>query len=50
MTFVPWRDRRELAKDLKAMYTADSEKTAEEALTAFEELSEKLSDSSSNLA
>jgi len=37
MTFVPWRDRKEVAKDLKAIYTAASEKTAEEALTAFEE-------------
>lgn len=35
--FVPWDQRKEVAKDLKAIYTAASEKKAEEALEAFEE-------------
>ena len=34
---MPWDQRKEVAKDLKAIYTAASEKKAEEALEAFEE-------------
>ena len=37
MTFVPWDQRKEVAKDLKAIYTASSEKKAEESLSSFEE-------------
>lgn len=37
MTFVPWKNRKEVAKDLKAIYTAASETAAEAALVAFEE-------------
>ena len=37
MHFVPWDQRKEVAKDLKAIYTAASEKKAQEALEAFEE-------------
>ena len=37
MTFVPWDQRKEVAKDLKAIYTAASEKKAEESLSSFEE-------------
>ena len=37
MTFVPWKNRKEVAKDLKAIYTAASEQKAEEALAAFEQ-------------
>jgi putative transposase len=36
MTFVPWKHRKAVAKDLKAIYQAASEKKAEEALAAFE--------------
>lgn len=37
MTFVPWKNRKAVAKDLKAIYSAPSETAAETALTAFEE-------------
>lgn len=37
MSFVPWKHRKEVMKDLKTIYQAASEKKAEEALTAFEQ-------------
>ena len=36
MNFVPWKARKEVAKDLKAIYTAASEQKAQEALELFE--------------
>jgi putative transposase len=35
--FVPWKERKAVCADLKAVYTADSVETAEAALGAFEE-------------
>ena len=37
MNFVPWKNRKEVAKDLKAIYQAASEQKAEQALTDFEQ-------------
>jgi putative transposase len=37
MTFVPWKNRKLVTKDLKTIYDAPSEAAAEAALTAFEE-------------
>lgn len=37
MVFVPWKNRKLVAKDLKAIYNAASETAAETALAAFEE-------------
>jgi len=36
MKFVSWKDRRQVARDLKQIYRAPSEKKAEQALEAFE--------------
>jgi putative transposase len=36
LDFASWKDRRELARELKAIYTATDNKAAEAALTAFE--------------
>ena len=36
LQFVPWDDRKEVANDLKAIYTAASEKKAEEAIDSLE--------------
>jgi putative transposase len=36
LAFVPYGDRRAVAADLRAIYTAESEEAAERALTAFE--------------
>jgi putative transposase len=36
LAFVPYGDRRAVAADLRAIYTAENEASAEEALTAFE--------------
>jgi len=36
MNFVPWDQRKEVAKNLKLIYTAASEKQAEDALDTFE--------------
>lgn len=36
MNFVPWKNRKEVANDLKAIYTAASETKAAEALNNFE--------------
>ena len=35
--FVPWKKRKNVAKDLKKIYTAPSEEAAEKALTEFEQ-------------
>ena len=37
MRFVPYKDRREVAKDLKLIYTAQDQDAAGDALTAFSE-------------
>lgn len=37
LQFVPWDQRKDIAKDLKTIYTAPSEKKAEEALDSLEE-------------
>ena len=37
LKFVPWKERKEVAKDLKAIYTASTEEDALDALSAFEE-------------
>lgn len=36
MDFASWKDRKDLARELKAIYVAIDDKAAEEALTAFE--------------
>jgi putative transposase len=37
LNYVPWKDRKELAADLKAIYNAPNEQAAEQALTIFEQ-------------
>lgn len=37
LKFVPWKERKEVASDLKAIYTAPTEEDALEALSDFEE-------------
>ena len=37
MNFVPWKERKQVAADLKAIYAAPSEQAAEEALAEFEQ-------------
>ena len=36
MNFVPWKERKAVAADLKAIYNAPSEQAAEQALAEFE--------------
>lgn len=36
LNFVPWKEKKQVAKDLKAIYTAPSESAATEALETFE--------------
>ena len=35
LNFVVWRDKKDVAKDLKAIYTADTEQIAKVSLTSF---------------
>lgn len=37
LNFVPWKDKKAVAKDLKLIYTAPSENAAQEALETFEQ-------------
>jgi putative transposase len=37
LNYVPWKDRKELAADLKAIYNAPNEQAAEQALVTFEQ-------------
>ena len=36
LNFVPWKEKKQVAKDLKSIYSAPGETAAEEALEAFE--------------